>query len=495
MKTTTALLLLCSATLGQEVQVEVQDNVVKIRIELDIKIAPRGSEPVDPPPEPPTRKWSISPHRDSGVAPLAVLFRAVDSSRGESDGFERGVTYLWDFGDGKTAAGPVAAHVFRTIGDHDVQLTVTNPDGTEETVQHVVATEDPESVFVGAGTVCFSTSGDFDGAPAGAELVTTSEASLISRHATAGKRILLRGGELFTTDRPVVVNSPGPGLIGSFGDGSAVVRSLTSTPVFQLSSKKPSLSDWRIVGLAIQGGSQGFRAEGTVENLLVLGCVIVMADVGFMIDKSVPDFYNANGFPGHTIHDGVFLVDNQVMTKKYCGFLAAQNLALLGNNLETTVSLGDRAHVVRITHGRDVVMIGNRLANPGRISHALKFHASDFSDASSVAQGFSERVFIRNNVFEGGPESDWTVVIGPQNAQSDERVRDVILEQNRFIAGNRTRVALMLNASRVTVEKNEFTPNNQSFYNCAEVRQRGVEPAPTDVQILENVNCGDQTTP
>jgi len=48
-------------------------------------------------------------------------------------------SYAWDFGDGETGMGKVTAHIYTTVGDLTVTLTVTDNDGATGNVQHTVS--------------------------------------------------------------------------------------------------------------------------------------------------------------------------------------------------------------------------------------------------------------------------------------------------------------------------------------------------------------------
>ncbi len=73
---------------------------------------------------PPTAIFTESP--EPAYATETVTFDASDSS--DSDG--EIVSYSWDFGDGTTATGVTATHVYGDDGSYLVKLTVTDNDGT-----------------------------------------------------------------------------------------------------------------------------------------------------------------------------------------------------------------------------------------------------------------------------------------------------------------------------------------------------------------------------
>lgn len=67
-----------------------------------------------------------------------------------SIGAVEGAVYAWDFGDGSSGAGVTATHVYKSGGQFNVTLTVTNPDGelatTGRVIQVVGGTGAPKNV-------------------------------------------------------------------------------------------------------------------------------------------------------------------------------------------------------------------------------------------------------------------------------------------------------------------------------------------------------------
>jgi chitodextrinase len=155
---------------------------------------------------------SIAPTRLSGVAPLAVSFDATGTTASSTSRPFHELEYRWDFGDpggspvsGTTwnagsrpglssrnaATGPVAAHVFETPGNYTVVLNVF--DGTNAASTSVnITVQDPNVVYAGTNTICFSTSGNFSGCPAGASTITTSNWLTVRSSLATNRRLLLR---------------------------------------------------------------------------------------------------------------------------------------------------------------------------------------------------------------------------------------------------------------------------------------------------------------
>lgn len=107
--------------------------------------------------------WQLGSGATPPNAPPAAAFTStvtdqsvlVDgSSSTDSDGTVAG--YAWNFGDGATATGATATHVYDTAGDHTVTLTVTDDDGATGQVSHVVTTTAPNvaptAVFTATAT-------------------------------------------------------------------------------------------------------------------------------------------------------------------------------------------------------------------------------------------------------------------------------------------------------------------------------------------------------
>jgi hypothetical protein len=81
---------------------------------------------------------------------------------------------------------------------------------------------------------------------------------------------------------------------------------------------------------------------------------------------------------------------------------------------------------------------------------------------------------------------DWTVTVGPENAQSNEKVRDLIVERNWFAPHPSQGVALMLWAQDVTVRNNIFNLTGTGGRTGMVVERRGVEPPPANVHVYNN---------
>jgi hypothetical protein len=129
------------------------------------------------------------------------------------------------------------------------------------------------------------------------------------------------------------------------------------------------------------------------------------------------------------------------------------------------------------------VISHNDLSNPLPTKHVVKLHALLYGVSPT---GYSEQVVLSDNKFTGGNGVDWPVAIGPQNAQLDERVRNVIVERNWFAPDPSQDVALILWAQDVTVRNNLFNLTGTAGQHGTVIERRGIEPAPANVHVYNN---------
>jgi hypothetical protein len=208
---------------------------------------------------------SVVANRISGVAPLAVFFDASATTSPVTTRPFHEVEYRWDFGDSSSgswtntpnmpnisrnsARGPMAAHVFETAGTYDVAMTAS--DGTNTASCSVqVTVQAADGVFSGNNTICFSASGTFTDAPAGfctspgvSAITTSNFPAAVATFAAPGRRLLFRGGEIFTAAGAATLRVNGPGILGSYGTGKARLRS-TGGGILDISTAAtPNLRD------------------------------------------------------------------------------------------------------------------------------------------------------------------------------------------------------------------------------------------------------------
>jgi hypothetical protein len=457
-------------------------------------------------------KLSLARSRLWGVAPLAVFFDATETT---GSGIARpfhDLEFRWDFGDpagGATwgsgsraglasrnaANGPVAAHVFETPGSYTVTLTVGAAKAT-----CVVSVQDPEAVFAGAATTCFSTSGNFGGCPAGANRVITSDFAAVTGAAAGGntvRRLLLRRGEAWTASSPGRLRAPGPGILGAFGPAAEprpVVRG-ASTILILSSPTTPGFGDWRVMDLEFDGrgsaSSMGIVDDGAASQVTLLRLSIHDVTAGIQFVSQRLDFHNARpASTGHRIWDQIAVVDSSISSTRTGGvFLSARRFSFLGNVVQgITGGPGSAEHVMRNKYIGKGVISHNSMSGAAPGKHVIKMHAPEYSSAGVLGGGlFTEQVVLSDNAFVGGDSgAAWTVTLGTTSGQYDERMRDILVERNWFRAGPGTQISLVVNASDVAVRNNICDTTGGAAHHCFSVFQRGVEPAPTNVRVQHN---------
>jgi PKD repeat protein len=452
---------------------------------------------------------SLVPSRVSGVAPLYVFFDATASSAQSTTRPFHELEYRWDFGDAASGSwgsnadmpnlsrnadtGPVAAHVFQSPGTYTVNLTVLDGGGAAtRSVQITVS--DPDTVFA-ANTLCVGNSAPVAGSggcPAGAAVLTSSDFdAAINGNIASRKRILFRRGDTFSSGSAATIALNGPGLIGAFGSGAAPRVDMTgNNRAIQLSSgSTPAIKDWRVMDLEINGNSgaatEGFHAEGGIDQVTLLRLNIHHVHFGVQLSPDVPDYYNSNGSPGHHLWDQFAVVDSTIRTLiggqgGYGSFIGAQRFAYLGNVVSDSTNA---EHILRMPYVNKAVVSHNDLSKPLPTKHVVKLHALLYGVSPSA---YSEQVVLSDNKFTGGNGVDWPVAIGPQNAQLDERVRNVIVERNWFAPDPSQDVALILWAQEVTVRNNLFNLTGTAGQTGIVVERRGIEPAPANVHVYNN---------
>ena len=467
---------------------------------------------------PPTPEWNFSVPRSasraSGVAPLSVFFSAGLAESSPSERSFHDYEYSWDFGDstsgtwGTTGAskntdkGPVAAHVYETPGSYTATLTVRNASGVVDTETFNVMVTDPDAVFSGTNTTCISDTAhnNFSGCPSGANQVATDNISTMTQYVDAGQRVLLHRDSSWTADASInFPNNSGPVSIGAFGTclspdelgicGNAPAIIMTGGTYFIDFSNK---QDWRLSDLHISAPASVSHAIGGVMNYKQIA-ISRMKLIGFNNPIMTEHWKNYND----DLIDQITLYENNVSDGNVIGvYIGSERLAILGN----IVSNSKLSHVLRVWQSYMGVTSHNILSGAsldntaGR--HALKFHGpfEEMIGTGSTGTQLTHRStfnVISDNIFGGsGP---WPVSIGPQNAEEDEHISDLIFEKNKILANYGLQssvlvtVSLMFEGRYITVRNNimDGTGGGTSYTGIA-VERRGVEWTPLGNRVYNN---------
>lgn len=437
---------------------------------------PDPPDPPDPPPELPEDPTLAA--RTSGVAPLAVFF---DSGAQGADFREK--RFRWDFGDPESGTwmhsgqsrnaetGPVAGHLYERPGVYTAKLN------NERKV--TITVEDPDVVFAGEKTVCFSVDGDFDGAPAGALRIQTTSLAEAASHLAAGKRLLFRRGETWQGGSTSFGGQlAGPGIIGTFGNG---VRPLINTTATLFT---PRWSDWRIMDLEVlgpgSGDTRGLRTTGYCEQVTVLRCRAGDTKSGWIFSTS------QLGTAG-PLYDQCAIIDSAawhlVGGQGGNGSMFAGRRALfLGNTYDDMQGV---EHVMRLPWIQAGVIAHSYLGRPAETKHCIKLHGPPFTGSGLGNGQWTERVHIHSNTLRGGLAA-WPFACGPEDNHTDQRVRDVVIERCRVEAGPKFQVAFYLSGVGILARNNEIVGTGGSGCTGFWVNRRGAEPVPDQVKLLHN---------
>ena len=465
-------------------------------------------------------------NRTSGVAPFAVQFVAgFDESSGTDRDFHD-LHYSWNFGEttGETWIGsgkskdsdtsPIVAHVYDTPGTYTTTLSVRNSTTgalvRSESVEITVT--DPDTVFSGTNTVVINNVGDsdFSGKPAGATEVNSDDlVTDLPSYLGSGKRVLLkRGGSWNVASTITVPSTTVTCHVGAYGTG-------TSPDDQGLFSNAPTINtvgsavafldvnettDVRITDLMVQGDdlSSGINNGGR-DNREVL-----------IYNNKMDNHYNACGwdFFANDANDLItdnFIINNRITnTVEYSIYVVGEHTSVVGNYCDGS----DTTHVTRhlwnyvgcISHN----MCRNSSLNNANGRHAFKIHGAkettEIGDYATIGGKYvrnrTKFLVVSNNI--AGSSGTWPIAIGPQDAAADERLSDILVENNRVIddyTSSRSpavTTGIRLWADQSTIRNNLLTvQNNTGELAGIFVGTRGVEPNHSYVYVHHNTIYGN----
>jgi hypothetical protein len=363
---------------------------------------------------------------------------------------------------------------------------------TAKTVQ--ITVQDPEAIFA-TNTVCFSTSGNFIGCPTNsAQVITSDFATAINTFKLTKKRLLFRAGETFPSSSKAVLNVDGPGIIGKFGIGAAP-KLITSAPdaFFYLSNRStPTIKDWRVMDLELDGQNGpalGIVGDGGINQVTILRANIHNVDTGLLFSEDLLNNHNSNpSYRGHILWDQLAIVDTQVNTINagvaaggLIGvYISATRHTLMGSTIDPN---GGGEHAVRHPYVDRGVISHNLMQNPPANKHCWTLRGADQAQTTSlVGLGMAtQKVVASENTFYN-VLSAWSVTVAPQNSDTDERIQDVILERNYWLAGGTAVEYALMTAGptqRLTVRNNIFNMTGSASWSGGIVANGGSNVIPT----------------
>lgn len=456
---------------------------------------------------------NVAVRRTSGVAPFNVYVDATATVSTNTPDTFRKVWYAWSFGEtsgpGVSAwtvgvqtttrnigNGPVNGHLYETPGTYTIQLIATDGVNTAFWSQTITAW-DPNvdnsasggPNYTGAKTVCFSTSGNFAGAPSGSTNVTTSSWDTVLATAEAngnGYRYMPRGGETFnmTVNADDASNnwSRDDVTVASFGGGGKFTVTTSGTAATNRCSPftigmgtRPNFQRLIIMDAHVTPGGtvMGTKAINMTTGGNDITLVRITGDGTTMIvfTATTLDYYNINkggAFAGHQLNPGLGMWDCDLInvvdgspgdtsTWAYGSFIYCSFANIQGNKFDVNATSTNRSHCLRLPHVYKICVANNRMQQPANQEHCIKLHSETpgtvldqgyttwaFSGygPSGVTGGWTDYVWMTGNDVIGGVNSGLIAVGSPSgfgggaNHDVSTQVRNFALSGNKISSGS-----------------------------------------------------------
>ena len=553
-----------------------------------------GSTPIGNPPNltpPLTDSFTATTSRTTGVAPLSVFFDATATTSALTTKPFHKLQYTWNFGDPagtasgvktwgngaasgvssrNVATGAVAGHVYENVGTFQPTLTIYDGASSHPVILPQIIVTDPNTTFVGTKTYCFAATatpvaGSGGCPPGAAASMQPNFAAAMSTAITAGAtRILFNRGDTFTDGAKTTLTTPGPGLIGAYGNAALPIPVILGTfdgaqlifgDLYHVSVNQcvasPSscsntpLADWRVMDLNFKGlaatdptaintgavGLNGAFNDLTFLRLSMSGQANAFGDNDILLSLN-----NNTGWCCHNIWSGITIQDSTIFNPiigmpgntssyGYGVYLSGDRVAFSGNSIDLGgTAAHTESHVVRFTYLGQAAITNNTLAHPGPTESNIKLMGPGFPakwggvgdtnqyfycptgagcptpDIQGLGQGYTRWVEISDNQFISG-YNNYMVAAAPQNQNSDERIKDVVIERNQFVSSGfgTVSVALYLDGFDYTVRNNTFDmvgpqgPANAIAF-IAEVGGT-ISVAPDDLMAYNNSYYTDYAIP
>ncbi|MBN8474901.1 PKD domain-containing protein [Sulfuritalea sp.] len=459
--------------------------------------------------------------RFTGVAPLSIFFDATATTGVVAQPFHE-LLYTWNFGDpagganwaygtgsnnSKNAAtGPVAAHVFETPGTYTVTLTVTDGVNTVSNNCMQIAVQDPDIVFAGTATRCYSKVGNFAGCPAGATQITDAAgvfSSAVTTDLAAGRRLLFRAGETWVNNGQAVLNVDGPWTIGSYplGGGRVTVEWAAGNSMLRFGGNgSNSFKDARVMDLQIDGTDPsalvqvvtGVDHSGTFNQITFLRFDCTGVNNCFTQDAGKPNLAAP--------WDQFTVVDSTLRPTQGGGggngmFLFSSRTAVLGNLFDNNLT-GE--HNFRSMYWNKLVLSSNTFQNPNATKANVTLRGPDWNlpFGPLPAGTYSIYGIVSDNKFVGAPgvSNPVNTSVGSGFALAS-RNRFVIFERNWWTNQPAATSLLALNSSFATIRNNIFDLSATTGGQCMDIGNNGDTPnngLATDNWVYNNTCYANQ---
>jgi hypothetical protein len=438
---------------------------------------------------------SISPTITSGVAPLAVLFNASGTTSTETTKPFREILMIVNFGDdnaGDFSTGAwsnisrnlhigtlMAAHVYAEPGTYTARFSFYDGVSWAFSTESITVT-DPDAVYSGTNTICISNAGLTTGGPFGCEYSTAISDldSALSTYGAANKRLLFNRGDTFISSAVGSMASANL-YIGAWGTGEK--------PIFQAGADvggivRPNNSNQYISGIDFFGDiytSTGISAiAGSATRLTIYGNRFrniepaVAPDSIAIFDQLCFSENNCTQINGGGGSNGFYF--------------GGSNLIFLGNNMDDAT---DAEHCTRLQWCKNGVVSANTFKDPASNKHSFTLRAATWAGTVIYPAGeYSENVSVNNNYFGGSNEagSVANVTVAPKNDDigTDERIRNVVVENNFFEAGVGTSTNMTVKAVGVTSRNNISLLNSGIGNAFVSIGNTVDSPTPDDVAVF-----------
>jgi hypothetical protein len=489
--------------------------------------------------------------RSSGVSPLLVFFDATastDTAVAANLSAFQDVNFAWTFGDGSavsgsgarwlygsnpsgnsrnTATGGIAAHLYIVpdgAGDQTYNIQAVAFDGVNTASCNMSVTAFDASGangFPGTATICAFNTSLGSGCPSGATQLTTSSASTATASLTGGKRVLLKCGDSFTGQTTLITNTKNS--LGAYGACAGVaITSATQANYPNLSDtvNVDTLStDVRISDLVVSPGAD--NAVAVRNNFIPPFSPTLQTTMWNLWSNATNEsYYVAQGSQtgyiqlvqtGMGLNQGTFVnfAENNCLngsSAANCGlgrsttpadYVNISYTAMMGGSYNGVGApdmcggvLCGGIETVRVSACRMCVLSNNLIENANTVGAVLKFHDGNTKDSLTTFIGqFAEFIELSDNAFTGKSGAQ-LVENTPQNAQDDERLRNIVFERN-LLDGSNTTLGRewLLGGVNITARDNVFN-GVVSGGNGIQIAQRGIEPVPQFVEIYNNTCMG-----
>lgn len=432
----------------------------------------------------------ISSSRLNCIAPCGIFFHGEVQNSAMPEEVRSRMTFQWNFGDpdsafdalpdgfpesfqdANAAQGQMAAHVFERPGSYNVKLFVTDGAENYSTSSVQVNVDDPDVVYAGADTLCYSKTGDFMGCPMGARHFNDASDAFAAVRSDQ-TRILLRSGEetLFLS-KPNFRNLSDI-QVGSFGEGAKPVLRIDASIEGSIFSPRDT-NGLTIYGLEMRGdydpttgmgenyNESGIRNVGFARNVTVFrnsfgGLANAMlwideTEAVVVADNTITDWYDY----------GVF--DSSPNMSAYIGNSIKQNpeaLSGIGSkNRDMIPRWADHGPIRAAEVDTLIIAQNDMFSNTGWSSNGQAHQPTIRYNTSGTRDHFG---IINRNRLEGGFS---VVALETQNTRTTANEGSVIFERNILIGSENTTQMISLGYGGTTIMNNlAVMPNVQNSFN------------------------------